>query len=130
VITIPPGSAHSVTNTAKILFMRTIDDDGVQVHYSLGGGRPELLKYDLEAPKAGKYALTATVCTLTVDREFMLRINRRTLVDIQLPYTKGLWQDTTPVEIDLKEGRNTLQFTAESPNKGFSIAEFKLTPVK
>jgi len=129
VITIPPGAAHSVTNTAKIHFMRTIDDDGVQVHYSLGGGQPELLKYDLEAPKAGKYALTAKVCTLTVDRDFMLRLNRRTLVDIPLPYTKGMWEDTKPVEVDLQEGRNSLQFTAKSPNKGFSIKAFKLTPV-
>lgn len=129
VITIPPGATCSVTNTAKILFMRTIDDDGVQVHYSLGGGQPELLKYDLEMPKAGKYALTASVCTLTVDREFMLRLNRRTLIDIPLPYTKGMWEDTKPAVIELKEGRNTLQFTAESPNKGFSIKHFKLAPV-
>lgn len=129
-ITIPPGAATSTVNTRKIRFMKTIDGDHVQVHYALGGARPELLKYDVVAPKAGKYALTASVCTVTVDREFMLRLNRRTLIDIPLPYTKGLWQDTAPVDVDLKEGRNTLQFTAESPNKGFSIQHFKLTPVK
>jgi hypothetical protein len=130
VITIPPGAAHSVTNTAKILFMRTIDDDGVQVHYSLGGGQPELFKYDLEVPKAGKYAMTASVCTLTVDREFMLRLNRRILIDIPLPYTKGMWEDTKPVEVELQQGRNSLQFTAKTPNKGFSIREFRLAPVQ
>lgn len=129
VITIPAGAATSTVNTRKIRFMKTIDGEQVQVHYALTGGRPELLKYDLEAPKAGKYALTARVCTVTVDREFMLRLNRRTLIDIPLPYTKGMWEDTKPVEIEVKEGRNTLQFTAESPNKGFSIKYFTLTPV-
>jgi hypothetical protein len=130
VITIPPGAAHSVTNTSKILFMRTINDDGVQVHYRLGGGQPELFKYDVQLPAAGKYELAATVCTLTVDRKFMLRLNRRTIIDIDLPYTKGMWEDTKPVVIELNEGRNSLQFTAPTPNKGFSIKQFKLKPVK
>lgn len=130
VITIPPGAAHSVTNTSKLQFMRTIDDDGVQVHYSLGGGRPELLKYDVELPAAGKYAFVARVCTVTVDREFLLRVNRRTLVNIALPYTKGMWEDTQPAMLDLAAGRNTLMFTIEPPNKGVSIKQFKLKPVK
>jgi hypothetical protein len=130
VITIPVGaSSLSITNTIKLRFMRTIDNDGVQVHYSLGGGRPELLKYYVEAPSAGKYELTAKVCTVTLDREFMLRLNRRTLIDIPLPYTKGYWGETKPVEVALKEGRNSFQFTIKAPNKGLSIKEFKLMPV-
>jgi len=110
VITIPVGaSSLAITNTPKLRFMRTINNDGVQVHYSLGGGRPELLKYNIEAPAAGKYELTAKVCTVTLDREFMLRLNRRTLIDIPLPYTKGYWGDTQPTEVALKEGRNSFQ---------------------
>ena len=31
--------------------------------------------------------------------------------------------------IDLKEGRNSLQFTVRPPNKGLTIKAFKLTPV-
>jgi len=130
VITIPPGAVHSVTNTPKLRFMKTIEGDGVQFHYSLGGGRPELLKYYVKVPAAGRYELTAKVCTVTLDREFMLRLNRRTLIDIPLPYTKGYWGETKPISVDLKEGRNSFQFTIKAPNKGLSIRHFKLTPVE
>ena len=130
VITIPPGAAESTVNTDKLSFMQTIDGGEVQVHYSLGSARPELLKYKVEAPADGKYELTAEVCTLTIGREFMLRLNRRTLVNIALPYTKGDWAETKPVPIDLKQGANAFQFTVKAPNKGLSIRKFKLTPVK
>ena len=130
VITIPPGAATSTVNTDKLRFMKTIDGDGVQVHYSLGSARPELLKYYVTVPAAGTYELTLEVCTVTVDRSMLLRLNRRTLVDIELPYTKGYWQESKPVVVDLKEGRNAFQFTVRSPNKGLSIKRLELTPVK
>ena len=57
-------------------------DGGMQVHYSLSGHRPELLSYTVDIPRAGKYGFTAHVCTVTVDRQFLLRVNRRTLVDV------------------------------------------------
>jgi len=102
---------------------------GVQLHYSLAGKRPELIKYTFDAPTAGEYQFTARVVTVTVDRSFLLRLNRRTLVDIALPYTCGMWEDTKPVTIALKEGRNSLQFTCKCPNKGLTIKHFTLTPV-
>jgi DNA-directed RNA polymerase subunit K/omega len=67
--------------------------------------------------------------TVTVDRSFLLRLNRRTLVDIPLPYTRGMWEQTKPVTIALKERRNTLQITIKAPNKGLTIKSFTLTPV-
>ncbi|MFZ9938084.1 MAG: hypothetical protein ACO3JG_13655, partial [Luteolibacter sp.] len=68
-------------------------------------------------------------CTVTMGREFMLRLNRRTLVDIALPYTKGEWAETMPVTVDLRKGANSFQFTVRAPNKGLSIRKFKLKPV-
>jgi len=38
--------------------------------------------------------------------------------------------DTEPVILDLKEGRNTLNFTLKAPNKGVSIKQFRLKPVR
>ncbi len=130
VITIPPAACTSPESTDKIKFMRTADNTGVQVHYALAGQRPELLKYTFELPADGKYELVAKVCTVTVDRKAMLRVNRRTLLDLPLPYTKGMWEDTKPVVLDLTAGRNTIMFTAEVPNKGVSIKSFTLKPVK
>lgn len=129
VITIPSAAAASTVNTDKLRFMRTIDGNEVQLHYALGGAQPEMLKYSVDAPADGKYELTAEVCTVTMGREFMLRLNRRTLVNIALPYTKGDWSETKPVLIDLKKGSNSFQFTVKSPNKGLSIKKFKLKPV-
>ena len=129
-MTIPVAACQSPKNTEKIRFMKTIDEDAIQLHYCLGGGRPELLSYTIDLPKAGKYEFTAHVCTVTVERQFLLRVNRRTLVDIDIPYTKADWMDTKPVELELKEGRNRIQYTHKAPNKGLSIREFKLKPVK
>lgn len=129
VITIPSAAAASTVNTDKLRFMHTIDGNEVQVHYALGGAQPEMLKYSVEAPTDGKYELTAEVCTVTMGREFMLRLNRRTLVTIALPYTKGEWGETKPVLVDLKKGSNSFQFTVRAPNKGLSIRKFTLKPV-
>jgi len=127
-ITIPVAACKSPENGEKIRFMESIDG-GMQVHYSLAGNRPELLSYTVDIPKAGKYGFTAHVCTVTVERQFLLRVNRRTLVDVDIPYTKADWMDTEPVELELKEGRNRISYTHYAPNKGVSIKCFKLTPV-
>jgi|TARA_B110000037_G_scaffold212355_1_gene265036 hypothetical protein len=128
-ITIPVAACKSPKNGEKVLFMESIDG-GMQVHYGLIGQRPELLNYTVDIPKAGKYGFTAHVCTVTVERKFLLRVNRRTLVDVDIPYTKADWMDTEPVELDLKEGRNRISFTQYAPNKGVSIKCFKLKPME
>jgi hypothetical protein len=67
---------------------------------------------------------------VTVDRQFLLRVNRRTLVDVDIPYTKADWMDTEPVELELKEGRNRISVTQYAPNKGVSIKYFTLKPME
>jgi len=128
-ITIPVAACRTPKNGEKIRFMESVDG-GMQVHYSLKGHRPELLSYRINIPKAGKYEFTAHVCTVTVDRQSLLRVNRRTLMDCDIPYTKADWMDTEPVELELKEGRNEILYTHKTPNKGVSIKHFNLKPVK
>ena len=62
----------------------------MQVHYARLGDRPELLRYTVELPAAGKYELIARVATVGTKQQAILRLNRRTLVDVPLPYTKGM----------------------------------------
>ena len=126
-VTVPVAACKSTKNGEKIRFMESIDG-GMQAHYGLAGNRPELLRYTGDIPKAGKYEFTAHVCTVTVDRQFLLRVNRRTFLDVDIPYTLADWMDTEPVELELKEGRNTIQITIKTPNKGVSIKHFKLKP--
>jgi formylglycine-generating enzyme required for sulfatase activity len=128
-ITIPVAACKSPENGEKIRFMESFDG-GIQAHYGLMGQRPELFSYSINVPKAGKYELTAHVCTVTVDRQALLRVNRRTLLDIDIPFTRADWMDTEPVELDLKEGRNRIGYTHYTPNKGVSIKHFTLKPVK
>ena len=128
VITIPVAACSTPESTEKIRFMKSLDG-GIQVHYNLAGKRPELLRYTVQAPAAGKYELTAKVVTVAINGGFLLRLNRRTMVDLEVPLTLGRWERTKPVTIDLKEGRNSLQFTLKTPNKGLTIREFTLIPV-
>ncbi len=126
---IPAAACVSPTNsTDKIIFMKSFSG-GYQLHYSLGGGRPELMRYQIEVPAAGKYVLSAQVVTVTLDQSLLLRLNRRTMVDVAVPYTCGMWKDTAPVTIELNEGKNTLEFTAKPGNRGMTIKAFSLTPV-
>lgn len=130
IITIPAAACDRPTNsTDKVAFMKSWDG-GTQIHYGRLGQRPELIRYSVEAPAAGAYTLVADVATVSPKQEIILRLNRRTLIDISLPYTKGMWDKSKPVTIDLKEGRNTLMFTCRAPNRGVTMKEIQLVPVK
>ena len=116
-------------NTDKVAFLDSWDG-GMQIHYQRLGKRPELLKYSLEVPSAGKYEMTMKVCTVSKPAPVIARLNRRTLVNKTLPYTKGSWQRTQAEVIELREGRNTIQLTFRAPNRGVSIKDFELKPVQ
>lgn len=129
-ITIPICACTKPTgNTDRILFMKNLQDEA-QVHYTRLGKRPDLLRYDFELPEAGTYELTLKVCTVGRDQDCLLRLNRRTLIDLDLPSTWGAWDDTKPVTVDLREGRNTIMFTCRAPNRGVSIRKFELSPAE
>jgi len=128
-INIPAAACVSPSKSSdKIRFMKSIGG-GIQVHYSLGGNRPEIIRYTVEVPTAGKYEFVANLATVTVDSSLVLRLNRRTTIDFELPYTCGSWQNSKPVTLELNEGRNTIEFTSKVPNKGVSFRSFTLTPV-
>jgi len=129
VITIPVAACSKATSTEKIRFMKSFDESFVQMHYNLGGVRPELLSYILDLPEAGSYAFSASTVSVTIDRVFLMRVNRRTMYEIDIPFSMGEWTDTKPVTMDLKAGKNRIQFTCKAPNKGVTIRGFTLTPV-
>jgi hypothetical protein len=130
VITIPVAACSKPESTEKIRFMKSYDDQFVQMHYNLAGIRPELRSYTVNVLEAGKYNFTASVCTVTVDRSFTIRANRRNMHEVKAPLTLGDWMETEPVAMEFKAGRNKLQLTLRAPNKGISIKCFTLTPIK
>ena len=60
----------------------------------------------------------------------IFRVNRRELVDVKLPYSKGMWTQSEPQVINLREGRNSIMVTFRAPNRGVSIKQFELKPVQ
>ena len=129
-ITVPAVACTSPkNNTDKVAFLNS-SAGGMQIHYQRLGQRPELLKYTIEVPAAGKYEMTMNVCTVSKKYEIIARINRRTRVSTSLPYSKGLWERTEPQVVELREGRNSIQLTFRAPNRGVSIKDFQLKPVK
>jgi len=131
IITIPAAACSAPTdNTDKIKFMKS-NLGGMQLHYERLGGKQEPFEYTFEAPKAGKYALTARVVTPSWKQHLSVSANdAKEPVDIELPFTVGMWDTTAPVEIALKKGKNILTFTRDHENlKGISIRDFTLTPV-
>ncbi len=129
-ITIPAVACTSpINNNEKVSFLKSWDE-GMQIHYQRLGQRPEILRYSIEVPAAGEYEVTTLFTTVSTGMNAIFRINRRELVDVQLPYTKGMWQESDPQIINLREGRNSIMITFRAPNRGVSIKQLELKPVQ
>ncbi|MGB0767836.1 MAG: hypothetical protein ACPGYV_09005 [Phycisphaeraceae bacterium] len=132
VISIPAAATTKPTkSTGKILFTDSVLG-GKQLHYSRNG-RDQDFVYTFDAPKAGTYRLALHVNTPAWKQMVNVVANGNKPVALELPHTIGLWQDTQPVMIELKQGKNTLTFTRKGVSqdvapKGFSIKSMTLTP--
>ena len=129
-ITIPAVACYSPRESSdRILFLKSWDN-GYQLHYSRLGQRPELFKYRIELPAETEFELTADVATVSLNGELLVRVNRDEPVPFAIPYNKGFWSTTKPIRLKLSEGRNTISVTARTPNRGVSIKNWYLKPVK
>jgi len=126
-----PAAATSYPQgpTEHILFMES-NLGGVQMHFRRYGSG-QRFEYTIDAPKAGKYLLTARLVTPAWKQSMDLSINGASPQSIALPYTKGLWGELEPVEVELKQGTNVLNFSRRHHFfRGVSIKDFTLTPIK
>jgi hypothetical protein len=132
VITIPAAATSNPTKSnGKIIFMDSVLG-GKQLIFDRGAGN-QTFEYIIDAPAAGKYALTAKVVTPSWQQHLVITVNgSENAASIELPHTVGMWEDTKAVEIALNKGKNTLKFSRKSDGnaKGFSIKDFTLVPVK
>lgn len=97
---------------------------GMQIH--CGGGFKS--EYVFEVPQAGRYGLMARVATLQEGQSFKFVANdAKQPLEVAVPYTIGLWQQTQPIGIPLAKGRNILRFELQSGSRGVSIKDFTLT---
>jgi len=120
-----PSVAHSKA-TGQSVSLKSFSG-GMQLHCT-GGFKAE---YAFEAPRAGKYALAARVVTVQEGQKFLVTANDAQVpVEIAVPYTIGMWQQTQPVEISLVNGKNVLHFTLQDGSRGVTIKDITLTPVR
>jgi len=133
VITIPSAACSSPTESTKTLYHGGLVDHIVFVknksgdtllHLSRYSAETDSFEYTFDAPKAGKYKLTANVVTPKPRQRLLASANGGGDVEIALPYTIGMWDKTAPVEIELKAGKNVLKF--HGPAR-VTIKDFKLT---
>lgn len=129
-MTIPAVACYSPRESSdRILFLKSWDA-GYQLHYSRLGQRPELFKYNIEVPADGEYELTSTAATVSPNVEVLVRVNRDEPMPFAMPYSHGLWETSKPLKLKLTQGRNVISVTARTPNRGVSIKNWYLKPVK
>ncbi|MAG58034.1 MAG: hypothetical protein CMJ83_17245 [Planctomycetes bacterium] len=131
VITIPAVACTKPrSSTRKIRFMES-SLGGMQLHYGRQGRNGEF-EYTFDAPKAGRYALTARVVTPSWKQHLLVAANgAKEPTDIALPFTVGMWDRTEPVEVSLVKGTNVLTFSRNHGGlKGVTIKDFTLTPIR
>ncbi len=96
-------------------------------------GTKSRFEYQVMAPRAGQYALTARVVTANYDQRLNVSVNESnadSAMVMEMPFTVGSWADCMPVRVTLKQGENTLRFWRDQPPQyGMAIKEFTLTPV-
>jgi hypothetical protein len=128
--TIPAVACYSPRESSdRILFLKSWEK-GYQLHYSRLGQRPELFKYNIEVPADGEYELTSMAATVSPNLEVLVRVNRDEPMPFAMPFTHGFWETSKPVKLKLTQGRNVISVTARTPNRGVSIKNWYLKPVK
>jgi chemotaxis protein histidine kinase CheA len=138
VITIPSAACSTPTESVfaryksgapkdLIVFLKDNKSGETRLHVSRFTSEADSFEYTFDAPKAGKYQLVATVVTPKWDQRLFATANGSAPVEMALPYTIGMWDNTAPVAIELKAGKNVLKF--HGPAR-VTIGTFKLTPAK
>ncbi len=129
-IMIPSVACYSPRKSSDRILLMKSWDKGYQLHYSRLGQRPELFKYRIEVPAGGEYELSAEVATVSKHGGLLIRLNHDDPVNFDIPYTKGMWATSQPLRVTLAEGLNTISVTARAPNRGVSIKQWQLKPLR
>jgi hypothetical protein len=108
---------------------------GAQILGSFGGGHQLFsgggtITMEVEVPRAGNYTLTARVATVQDNPKINVVVGKSAPVEMAVPYTVGKWETTTPIEVTLAAGKNSLRLVRPDGSRGLSIREFVLTPIK
>ena len=137
IITIPAAATSSPTESTSnlsrggvkdlLVFVKDHRSGDTRLHVSRYASQSDTFTYTFDAPRAGTYKLVANVVTPKWGQRLHVSANGGDAVEMPLPYTIGMWEQTAPVEIALAAGRNELTF--HGPARA-TIDQFTLTPVR
>ncbi len=130
VIHIPAAASTNPTNNTDAIRFMPSTLGGFQLHHRRFG-RGASFEYTVDVPRGGTYALGARLVTPAWNQSLDLTINGADeAINIKLPYTKGMWGELEPVDVELREGTNVLTFSRMHYYfRGVSIRDFTLVPV-
>lgn len=135
VISIPAAATSSPTESTARLFrghqpdilLFANDREGnTRLHLSRYSNEFDTFTYTFDAPRAGTYKLVARVATPKWDQCLHASANDGAAIEVPLPYTSGMWEESAPIEIQLTAGRNELTFHGGRA----AIDHFTLSPVR
>jgi hypothetical protein len=136
VITIPAAAYSHPTQSTRaayrsgfrdlVTFLKNTSGDPY-LQLSRFATASDSFEYTFDAPSAGTYQLAAKVATAKWDQVLHASANGGEPVEFALPYTKGVWDTTEPMKIQLKKGENVIKF--HGPAR-VTIHHFTLSPLK
>jgi hypothetical protein len=115
-----PGAAYTLKNhSASLAVMKTFDDDAQQLLSNSGNlldPAGTSFGYVVEAAAAATYYLVANFTTWHVNQDLMVSTNasRGATAAVPVYYTKGWWNETQPLKVELLKGTNVISFTRSS----------------
>lgn len=134
----PPPPAPGVIRVAADAFT---DVQHVAVHDSVDGGRQLFFAkngdswgdegratFTVDVPAAGTYALSARTAAINQEQTLLVAVGAGQPVSLTVPWSRGLWEATPPVEIALERGPQTLTLSRPRPSRGVAVKWLELEP--
>jgi len=129
-----PGVIHIEAesfNKQKAVRVYKCFKGGEQLNFPTRGpnwGTPPRVDYIVEAPKAGVYSLTMRIAAANKEQSIHVTVGKSGPVTVELPWTRGLWGTTEPVDIRLEKGKQTLTLTRPDSHRGVAVRWLELRP--
>ena len=70
------------------------------------------ISYAVDAPDSGAYSLVMKLAAPNRDQVFNVSAGGRPVATMNIPYTRGLWGITPPVDVQLEKGEQQLRIAA------------------
>mmetsp|Transcript_25942 Transcript_25942/g.39852 ORF Transcript_25942/g.39852 Transcript_25942/m.39852 type:complete len:602 (+) Transcript_25942:253-2058(+) len=126
-----PAASFTESNGKKKAMPNPAFGGGTQLHLVDGDS---WVTYDIPAnvtfQEDKDYLLSALVCTVHLEQQpLLLDVDGGAKYEIEIPFTEGQWQETTPVKIEVG-GLSSLKFYRKKSDTCFGIAikNFTLAP--